>query len=534
MSFSFNSASEQQVSLFDSFDSLTPREKRFLEKSWAKIFADKVFPKIDEAPYAVLYSDNASRPNTPVNVIIGALILKEFTGQSDDDIYNSLMFDIRYQYALHTTSFLEQPLSDRTLGRFRQRCITYEEETGIDLLHDTIVGLSSEMADLMKIDRSLKRMDSMMVASNIKKMSRLELLYTCLANTIEVCSKRGENIPDELKHYLSSDDRNITIYHNKSEDTQDKIRGILKDASKVIELCGSNYDDNPEFQLLIRVLSEQAVRQEDGSYILRQKGEGMGSGCLQNPADPDATYREKAGKKYRGYAANVIEETGESGSIVTEYQYEVNTYSDSQFAKDTIEILGKQEEKVKLVADGAYAGEENVEKANANNIELETTNLNGKDVPDIYADFQFNEEGTKIIKCPNGETPKSCSYNKKTGQCVASFYNPQCEGCPYKDQCRRKINKKTSRVIISKTSKNRAQEQRRRSTDEFKAMSHFRNGVETVPSILRRLFDVDHMPVRGKTKTKFLFGCKIGALNFLKLCKSVGRLEKSAQIQLMA
>ena len=34
------------------------------------------------------------------------------------------MFDIRYQYALHTTSFIEQPLSDRTLGRFRERCIT--------------------------------------------------------------------------------------------------------------------------------------------------------------------------------------------------------------------------------------------------------------------------------------------------------------------------------------------------------------------------------------------------------------------------
>jgi len=28
------------------------------------------------------------------------------------------MFDIRYQYALRTTSFEEQPLSDRTLSRF--------------------------------------------------------------------------------------------------------------------------------------------------------------------------------------------------------------------------------------------------------------------------------------------------------------------------------------------------------------------------------------------------------------------------------
>ena len=41
------------------------------------------------------------------------------------------MFDIRYQYALHTTSFTEQPLSDRTLSRFRARCLAYETETGL-------------------------------------------------------------------------------------------------------------------------------------------------------------------------------------------------------------------------------------------------------------------------------------------------------------------------------------------------------------------------------------------------------------------
>ena len=38
----------QQLTLMDSTFNLTEREKRFLEKSWAKTFADKVFPAIDE------------------------------------------------------------------------------------------------------------------------------------------------------------------------------------------------------------------------------------------------------------------------------------------------------------------------------------------------------------------------------------------------------------------------------------------------------------------------------------------------------
>ncbi len=43
------------------------------------------------------------------------------------------------------------------------------------------------MAELMRIDSSLKRMDSLRVASNIKRMGRLELPYTCVANLAKLC-----------------------------------------------------------------------------------------------------------------------------------------------------------------------------------------------------------------------------------------------------------------------------------------------------------------------------------------------------------
>lgn len=108
MSFVPNRLEEQQLSLFDPLTTMTEREKKFLDRSWAKYFAEFIFPKIDESPYAVLYSDKDSRPNTPVNVQIGALLIKELTNLSDDELLESLMFDIRFQYALHTTSFAEQ------------------------------------------------------------------------------------------------------------------------------------------------------------------------------------------------------------------------------------------------------------------------------------------------------------------------------------------------------------------------------------------------------------------------------------------
>ena len=105
MVFSTNANDNQQLTLTNSTLNLTQREKRVLEKSWTKTFAEKVFPAIDENIFSVLYSDKTSRPNTPVNVIVGALILKEALGDTDDELVEALMFDVRYQYALLHSNF---------------------------------------------------------------------------------------------------------------------------------------------------------------------------------------------------------------------------------------------------------------------------------------------------------------------------------------------------------------------------------------------------------------------------------------------
>ena len=76
---SFRQNQSQQVTFSDDWWGLTDREKRALEKSWAKTFADDIFPNINEEPFNVLYSDKASRPNTPVNIIV--IIFRFKTGQ---------------------------------------------------------------------------------------------------------------------------------------------------------------------------------------------------------------------------------------------------------------------------------------------------------------------------------------------------------------------------------------------------------------------------------------------------------------------
>ena len=122
---SFKTNEYQQITLNDSFINLSPRTQKIIMNSWCKDFADIVFPAINEERFAVLYSNNnASRPNTPINFIIGSLMLKENNGLTDDELVESICCDVRYQYALHTTHLAEQPVSDRTFSRSEKGFIT--------------------------------------------------------------------------------------------------------------------------------------------------------------------------------------------------------------------------------------------------------------------------------------------------------------------------------------------------------------------------------------------------------------------------
>ena len=451
MSFSQNKC--RQMTIDDITNNLTNREKKTLEKSWAKEFSERIFPLINEGPYSVLYSENdASRPNTPVNVIIGALTLKELFDLTDDEILESTMLDIRFRYALNTVSFKEQPLSDRTLSRFRARCYKYETETGIDLIHDTIKELSGEMAAIMKINGRMKRMDSLMAASNIKKLSRLELLYTCVSDLVTRLHKLGcDDIIAGYERYYDPCDYNRTIYHNRSAETDTAIQALIEDAEKIIAACEDNCDDFSEYRLLRRALCEQTIKDRDGTVRLKRKEDGgMDSGMLQNPSDPDATYREKAGKQYRGYIANVEESVGETGSIITDYRYEPNTYSDSRFLSETLDALGKQEEAITIATDGTYASPENSAKAEGNNINLITTELRGRKSNNIYTEFKFADDGKQVLECAAGIKPKSCGYAESTGQCRISFRRDACANCINKDKCRPKIYKHTAVLSVSK------------------------------------------------------------------------------------
>lgn len=67
------------------------------------------------------------------------------------------------------------------------------------------------------------------------------------------------------------------------------------------------------------------------------------------------------------------------------------------------------------------------------------------------------------------------------------------------DKCHPKIFKRVAKVMTSKATHDRAVIQRTMHGEEFKNYARLRNGVETVPSIIRNNYPLENMP-RGKQR----------------------------------
>lgn len=188
VSFAQNRLKEQQLSLFDPLNTMTEKEKKFLDRSWVKYFAKFIFPRLMKSH---MLSYKAIRAHAQTRLLMSRSAHCRSRNWQLFQSETARIPDVWHPVPVcppHNV-FTEQPLSDRTLSRFRAMCAAYETEHGVDLLHETTTSLSSEMAELMRIDSSLKRMDSLMIESNIKRMG----VWNCSAPAWQISQKRWQN-----------------------------------------------------------------------------------------------------------------------------------------------------------------------------------------------------------------------------------------------------------------------------------------------------------------------------------------------------
>ncbi len=84
-----------QPAIISAASELPEQQLKLLRGSWANSFYEEFFCRIDEEIFAGLYSDEPSRPNVPVNVLVGLEVLKAGFGWSDEELYENFCFNLQ-------------------------------------------------------------------------------------------------------------------------------------------------------------------------------------------------------------------------------------------------------------------------------------------------------------------------------------------------------------------------------------------------------------------------------------------------------
>ncbi|WAG57886.1 transposase [Clostridium estertheticum] len=198
-----------------------------------------------------------------MNIIIALLMIKEIFQQTDEELIGSLHFDIRYQYALYTTAYEKQPVSINTLTNFRNRVIEYEQSSWIDLIKLEVEALASAAAKYLCINNKKVRVDSLMVSSSCKKLSRIELVYSVNYRLIKDLNEYNSSlIPEECLTYLEKGNKNETIYRTQDLKATSKLLILLRHSKLLYDACSkldSIITDSENYQLLVIMLKDQTT-----------------------------------------------------------------------------------------------------------------------------------------------------------------------------------------------------------------------------------------------------------------------------------
>jgi hypothetical protein len=515
-----------QFSMFESTYWMNPRIREKLRKSWAPIYYEHVFCKIDEKPFAVLYSD-VGRPNFPVNIAISLEFIKHFLNLSDDELIDNFYFNYLVNYAVGIRVLGELNLAERTMYEFRDRIYrhTLEHPTQEDLIFGQFIELVSTFAKTAGISMGEQRMDSTMFMSNIKKAGRLSLAFDVLIKTSKAIPEADQT--DNLKTVLNPDFRTEMLFKTKTSETESKLTIILnlcKEAQEILKNLNAKRSEEA-LRIVTRFLSEQAQLDSETNRLVAKNPKDVPSNSLQSAYDEDATYRNKNGKSQSGFTANIAETCNKENpfQLITDYIIDQNIKSDVEFIKERLPQIKENTDCEKLYTDGGYYSEKIID--NNSGIEVNFTDMTGRE-PSLkipVTDFDICSKTHIINKCPNNFKPIHANYTKE--QSVAHFPLDTCNNCEFRDICPAKKQKKSYVVRISKKSLEAAIQRMKINVNRKQNVS-MRAGIEGTNSALKRGHGMDKLNVRSKVKCTVVAGLKITAQNIRRFVKHIQKAFK--------
>ena len=431
--FRFNETHRQQE-MFGLETQLSPELRKRLYESKEYAFYCEVFCRIPEALFVDCYEDHpASRPNAPVNTLVGALILQHQNDWTFEELLDRIAFDLKARVALGLWKLDEEPFCRATLFNFQKRLRDHMARTGRDKFQAVFDRLTEDALERFGLKGTIQRCDSTQIGSNIRDYTRVELLVEVALRMWRVMEKADQAAyAERFAPYVAAKTSGQFVHRLRRSEIPEAMERLGQLYAWMVETLEAGYGSVEIHRIVRRVFTEQFTRVEE--KIVVRPGEEVGSGSLQSPDDPTATRRKKNDEVYRGYVLHATEtaDPEEELRLVTDVEVAPNNEDDGGILHERLaEMHRKTPELRELHTDGTYGSAANDRRQAELGIEAVQTGICGI-VPQAPMRIERDEAGLFQVRCAAGHTvagqPTRLHHK-------AEFTAAHCAGCPLAEVC---------------------------------------------------------------------------------------------------
>jgi len=518
-----------QPLLISNVNDLPEKHRLRLDTSWAGAFYREFFCRLKEDPFAVMYADIPSRPNTPVNVLVGLETLKAGYGWSDEELYDHFVFDVQVRYALGYQDLKEGDFDLRTLYNFRRRLSQYNQEHGTNLLAQAFIDITDQQISAFKIQTDMQRMDSTQIASNILDASRLYLAVEAVQRLARLMSAEEQQCLGEyLAAYIQGDAGQYVYRVKGKQATAEALRRVGESLYHLLRALQTTYEQEAAYQVVQRFFNENFQVIEGGSVQARDQ-KSLGSGSLQSLDDLEASYRQKGNRFYKGYVVNVSETCAPQNplQLITQVQVAANNVEDAHLLVEAVPELKQRMPLDTLYTDGGFGSPEADKLLSEHQVEQHQTGIRGKDpnpdklnLTDLI--FELDAEGKPSqVTCPQGQI--SLVRPGTFTDYIAYFDAAVCRDCPFHihQRCRaRRVKRDRTRFNWAFSHKEFLWAQRRKRYLVLKQQgSNPRAAIESTVRSIKHAFPKSKLPVRGRFRVTCLMIAAAAMTNLRRITK---------------
>ena len=512
-----NLVNPQQTQLFDPFDSvLTEKTRTRLLNGWHGAFRHIILELMPVDAVGEHFDATLGRPTKELYSMAGLLLMKEFKDWTKDEAIYAYCFDMAIHYALNLEP-VAHDLGERTLDR-------YIALFAKDRLAKTVMDeITVKLVDLLDLKIDKQRLDSTHIFSDMASFGRTRLMAVAikrfLTQLLRCPNKDDYNALEESfrKRYAPSVHQLFADTKKDSQSLKQLRQQVAEDMHFIVRQFSDKTEHNGRdtYKAVERIFYEQCEVHED-TVIVKKK---TGGDVMQNPSDPDATYDGHKGPGYQVQIAETCHPENEA-QLITSAIVETAAESDANAVEDILDDLSATHLSPEaLLADTAYAGDDNVQLAEEKGIELvgPVAGCSSQDDEQLTIDdFNVDEVTEEVVCCPAGHQPESSEHHSDTGKTKTIMPKSACGQCDFRKPC--PVKKVCGGYKLEHTAKDRRLASRRaeQATDVFRERYKVRGGIEGTNSGLKRKTGLGRLRVRGRPAVEHAIYMKIAGWNILR------------------